>query len=226
MYLKLRDDLSFCESDGQIIFLDLRADRYFRLPADAEARFRRHIGTIPLFEQDAVGLEPAGCAALIDRGLLVPASHPKPLRPAPIDLADSSLAETHRNRRVGATLALSIFDQIRARRLLKRPLLFNIQRIASCRAASEAAGRVTGGDRVMNIAEAYRRSRALISQHDHCLLKSLALAMRLARIGAPATLVFGVRARPFAAHCWVQYDSMVLNDSVEHVHSFTPILAT
>ena len=29
--------------------------------------------------------------------------------------------------------------------------------------------------------------------------------------------VFGVRARPFVAHCWVQYEDMVFNDTVEHV---------
>ena len=37
-------------------------------------------------------------------------------------------------------------------------------------------------------------------------------------------LVFAVMTRPFAAHCWVQLDETVLNDRLDHVRKFTPIL--
>jgi hypothetical protein len=36
--------------------------------------------------------------------------------------------------------------------------------------------------------------------------------------------VFGVQARPFAAHCWVQKGEVVFNDTVEHVSGYTPIM--
>jgi Transglutaminase-like superfamily len=37
--------------------------------------------------------------------------------------------------------------------------------------------------------------------------------------------VFGVNADPFEAHCWVQAGSVVLNDTLGRVSSFTPIMS-
>ena len=39
-----------------------------------------------------------------------------------------------------------------------------------------------------------------------------------------AQLVIGVRTSPFGAHSWAQHEDEVLNDSVEEVLRFTPIL--
>jgi hypothetical protein len=36
--------------------------------------------------------------------------------------------------------------------------------------------------------------------------------------------VMGVSGRPFAAHCWVQVGDRVVNDTLDHVILFTPIL--
>jgi hypothetical protein len=36
--------------------------------------------------------------------------------------------------------------------------------------------------------------------------------------------VFGVQSRPFAAHCWLQLGGVVLNDTVDHVKRYTPIM--
>jgi hypothetical protein len=52
----------------------------------------------------------------------------------------------------------------------------------------------------------------------------LALLEFLARYEVLPRWVFGVRARPFVAHCWVQYEDIVFNDTVEHVASYTPIM--
>lgn len=57
-----------------------------------------------------------------------------------------------------------------------------------------------------------------------CLLSSVVLSEFLARYGVHSQCVFGVRARPFAAHCWLEQGTRVLNDSVERVRAFTPIL--
>ena len=63
-----------------------------------------------------------------------------------------------------------------------------------------------------------------VSSHDRCLVTSIALMHALLRGGCRASLVLGVRARPFSAHSWVQYDRTVLNDRLERVRIYTPIL--
>jgi len=36
--------------------------------------------------------------------------------------------------------------------------------------------------------------------------------------------VIGIRPDPFLAHCWVQHKGLVLNDDIDNVRTFTPIL--
>lgn len=79
------------------------------------------------------------------------------------------------------------------------------------------------------------RARSLVSVFDHlrwyyprpylCLFDSLALIHFLARFRVFPDWVFGVTADPFEAHCWVQTGGVVLNDTVERVSAFTPIMS-
>lgn len=57
-----------------------------------------------------------------------------------------------------------------------------------------------------------------------CLLDCLVLLGFLAQHGIFPEWVFGVQADPFYAHCWVQQDRVVFNDSPDFVRGFTPIL--
>lgn len=58
---------------------------------------------------------------------------------------------------------------------------------------------------------------------DRCLLDSLTLLRWLGELRSGAALIFGVKLNPFAAHCWVQADDVVLNDRLENVAAFTPV---
>jgi hypothetical protein len=81
----------------------------------------------------------------------------------------------------------------------------------------------------------FERARSLVSVFDRlrwyyprsylCLFDSLALIHFMARFGVFPDWVFGVVADPFEAHCWVQAGSVVLNDTVERVSAFTPIMS-
>jgi hypothetical protein len=59
---------------------------------------------------------------------------------------------------------------------------------------------------------------------DACLFEALALSRFLASHGIYPQWVFGVQARPFSAHCWLQHEGVVLNDTAEHVSQYTPIM--
>lgn len=59
---------------------------------------------------------------------------------------------------------------------------------------------------------------------DACLLDSLTMASVLRRHNIDARLHIGVAVMPFSAHAWIQVGSCVLDDTVEHVCGYTPIL--
>jgi hypothetical protein len=59
---------------------------------------------------------------------------------------------------------------------------------------------------------------------QYCLLDSLVLSVFLSLARQPCSLVIGVTTKPFLAHAWVQVDEAVLNDTVEHVQLFRPLL--
>lgn len=64
----------------------------------------------------------------------------------------------------------------------------------------------------------------LFTTKDACLADSLALVLFLAHYRLFPNWVFGVQTGPFAAHCWVQDNDVVLNDTPDHVRRYTPIL--
>ncbi len=77
----------------------------------------------------------------------------------------------------------------------------------------------------ITLSRSFLRARHVIALERHCLLDSLALMHWLTSRGASAQLIFGVSTTPFAAHCWVQTDTEILNDSFDRVSRYTPILA-
>jgi Transglutaminase-like superfamily len=80
-------------------------------------------------------------------------------------------------------------------------------------------------DRALRQVACFFRLRIWFYTADQrCLFDSLVLAVFLTRQMIPCTLVIGVSTKPFLAHAWVQIGALVLNDTVEHVQTFTPIL--
>jgi hypothetical protein len=68
------------------------------------------------------------------------------------------------------------------------------------------------------------RLRRYIRAQDKCLPRALGLIDLLARHNFYPSLVIAVRMKPFEAHAWVQWDDMVLNDTIDQVTRYTPIL--
>jgi hypothetical protein len=77
---------------------------------------------------------------------------------------------------------------------------------------------------LMEVVAAHERSTLFLKRHDRCLMRSIAMSRHLLSKGIAPTLIFAVMVRPFEAHCWVQYGDHVLNDHIENVRNFTPIL--
>jgi hypothetical protein len=58
-----------------------------------------------------------------------------------------------------------------------------------------------------------------------CLFDSLVASEFFLRHRIPTTLYLGVQSKPFGAHAWVQWHDVVVNDTVENVRRYTPIMS-
>jgi len=60
---------------------------------------------------------------------------------------------------------------------------------------------------------------------ESCLFDSLALSHFLAFFSLFPQWIFGVQMRPFVAHCWLQHEDVVLNDTAERVRDYVPVMS-
>lgn len=58
-----------------------------------------------------------------------------------------------------------------------------------------------------------------------CLYRAYVLRRFLRSGGMDADWVFGVRTWPFSAHCWLQSGDLLLDDDLDRVGLYTPIMA-
>jgi hypothetical protein len=99
-----------------------------------------------------------------------------------------------------------------------------VRRVAERKARRASHARLDP-ERARQLVDAFDRMRVfLFSAREECLHDSLAVVEFLAQYGIFPTWVFGVRARPFVAHCWVQDAGLVFNDTVENVTTYVPIM--
>jgi len=76
-----------------------------------------------------------------------------------------------------------------------------------------------------SLIEVFMRLRtASYTAKGKCLFDSLTLWHFLAASGIVVTFVIGISEAPFSAHSWVQQGNTVLNDDIEHVKGFEPVV--
>jgi hypothetical protein len=218
MAYALRPGVSYCESGGRLVFLDLAGDRYFCLADSEEAGFRALA--------DGDGRTDGGtCARLAELGLIEPAEKARlgacaaPPRPS-----DTILDRTNPEPPGCGLLVRAAAALARARIRLSRQGLFKTVRALEERRRPAARDSAWSAYRTAEIAVAFERLGLLVAPRDQCLPRSLALAGMLFRRGCDAQFVIGVQLRPFLAHSWVQSGHLLLNERVDIARSFTPVL--
>jgi hypothetical protein len=225
-----------CGDEEYVIVLDLKQDRYFTLDAHRTAALR---ALLPGWPAPRVGgnssaapelAADAAAAPLLRQGWLLElpaaAKEATPVRlPRPeTELLGGAVVEGARIdvRAVLTFVFASIFAKL-ALRLWRFERV--IRRVARRKATQPIASDPVDIVRVRQLVDVFGRLRVFLFSHrEKCLHDSLALLEFLARYGVFPGWVFGVRARPFVAHCWVQHDDIVFNDTVEHVAGYTPIM--
>lgn len=196
-------DLAWCRINDQLIFLDVAHDRYFRLPDARNGELIEQLARVP------------------ERSWHQPSAFPLPegwvfaRRSSPaIQEGGFRLGDVARSiwvqRRVESKLASSGFGKVMAdlRTLVERRPLNGLD--------LSKPGQAT--------VRAFEHARLLRTAAERCLARSIALAICLASRGDRSHVVLGVRLSPFGAHSWAQRGDTVLNDSLEEVQRYHPIL--
>jgi hypothetical protein len=216
--------LAWCVTSGQVVFLDIRGDRYSQLGSDLVAPFRQAVAG----EAPAEGASADAVARLMADGLLVEIGDDEPpVTPPARRRPKTSLLEAQDARAAWATLSMAppTFAQVfktrgRMRRFAFERLLGEVAAYKPLRAGPDPQKAA----RASVVALGFARWRPFVPVPPVCLLDSLALVDLLYREGLPVDLIFGVALHPFTAHCWVQCDDVVLNDGLDRVLAHTPIL--
>lgn len=202
---------SFGLVDQAPVFMDIAEDFYFRLEPDEERAFLASLKKSgrqiePVVHGLVRGWEPQEWS--IEPGPLPP--QPKRALPGPRNLGYPNLLEVV----AVARLLLAV-----RRALRTRPIGDILESLIG------KSGRSSAARDPITPAIAFRNARRLVPLRGNCLSDSLALMRWLAGHGEGATLVFGVKLDPFAAHCWVQSGDVLLNDHPERVERFARIRA-
>lgn len=209
---QLAEGTGYCEAGGELVFLDLVRDRYFALRGPDRAAFERLTCGAPNTCEAMTRLVASGLIARCEgRDRLAPTSVEVPQ----LDLGAESPGRSSLAMVLAATVALGWASRA------ARP-----GRLAATLAAlgGGRSGMRRNDAQIEALARSFAAARILVPVAPRCLSDALALERLLARRSLAATLVFGIRLRPFAAHCWLQSAQAVLIGSAEEAANFTPIL--
>lgn len=219
MQLALRPSLFFCDVQGRPIFLDVEGDRYFCLARKAETAFRALASGEP-----AAVIDTTAIASLRSAGILASEEQGAPLTACPTHIAPASLLDEQQSTVSNRLLPGLFWTIARVERLLKRKgVAALLERLAHAKRSAVPACDDHHAT-LASIASAFDRTALFATTHDQCLPRSLALALYLAHRGIAPELVFAVKLQPFKAHCWVECGDRLVNDRLDTVRNFTPIL--
>jgi hypothetical protein len=212
----LKPHVHLADVDGDLVLMDTDRNQYFCIARDAAVAIQgelaggnRFRGDAPLLDE----LEAAGLYGTLDRDT--------PCRPVP-HLADSDILGDPAERLSAAEALALTWAAGRAwhRLRIRRPSSWlELTRRRNLRIGDLEAN----VSRVHALARHAYLARALFPGAARCLPNSLLLLELLALNGLGARWVFGVRTFPFEAHCWVEHDGVILNDTLDHVRWYTPI---
>jgi hypothetical protein len=214
-----------CFAANRTVFLDMKRGTYFGL--DPEKTELRHHALDDSFSAEQAA--PPIAAELISLGLLTtsrnasriflpPATSAPEISLLPLIDTRPTITAAYITRFFATCSAVAL--RLKTRRL-ERSLAHLAQRKSRCTAGVESTR-----DRARDLTRTFLHLRPFAyAARDRCLLDSLTLAEFLASYGIGATCIFGVRANPFEAHCWLQIGSHVVNETPEMAQRYAPILS-
>ena len=214
----------FCLADNHYVFLDLRNDEYMCLGRAQTEEFREMLdGSRPL-DDDSVIVK-----TLLDKHLFVEdeADGKQPI-PETVESPSASLITGAADRPRPAIRPLHVLRFFAASGAASWNLRFqSIEDTVRKVERRKLANRDVPADRsrVIELFTIFQALRPYYPRPYLCLFDSLALVHFMARFGVFPEWVYGVKLEPWGAHCWVQSHDLVVNDIVDNVNGYTPIMS-
>jgi hypothetical protein len=194
-----------------LVVLDLRADTYFCLVGAAEFVDIHPGGAVSFRGQ-------AASAAMREAGMLDTVSPSRPRIPPPpkhavgLEWAEApSMGDRCRFfstavQMLGTPGDATVADSLRAKPLGRR------------------AHAAVSQDEIVRQTALFARWLPWVPNQGACLYRASFLRRFLAESGLTADWVFGVTTWPFSAHCWLQAGDLLLDDDLDRVATYTPLM--
>ena len=224
-----------CLSGEQAILLDLHRDQYLALSDESSRLLGHAVVDWPIVPTGPVSIQQdvdAAVAELAARGLITldpvrgkPAGTMKYLQPTETLVPLAQLFADSHGRQASlraSRLARIAIAAVQARLWLR---FRSIEWIVNNLSRTQVRSTFDESPARNHVALFYEARPFLFSSRNACLFDSLALVLFLRQLGVYPHWIFGVRTGPFAAHCWLQSGHIVLNDTVDNVRSYTPIMS-
>lgn len=203
--------VKLASAGGDLVIFDMLQDEYLAIPRDSAVNVLSGLAGEPHDHLDPALTE------LLESGLLVDGNeswHPHAGSP-PAALPDPVLPAKQHSMRLLFAFLLAVAQTYLS---YKRG-----ESITSLPQKRKLAAAALVPETMAAIMEQFTWLRGLVPGSGRCLIQSMLLIRFLGHLGIRPELVFGVRTHPFEAHCWVEWDAYVLNDSPDHVRWFTSI---
>jgi len=223
----LRKDVHFCCRGDAFVFLDLLHDDYLLLNGVDAASFRQIVNE-PAVRPTSQALT-NGPAGMLDQGLLTTdASCGKEIAVTRVVIAVDELLDPDRSERPALSMQhlwRFLYACTRASLQLRFVQLIRVVRSIEKRKKRRSNGSPVDLAQVRTLCALFDRFRMIFPTNYLCLYDSLALIEFLAQYRIFPTWVFGVTLEPWGAHCWVQHDGYLLNESAEVASKYSPVMA-
>jgi len=222
-----------CETNGQIVFLDLRRDRYLAISFAERASL---LGRVRGWREAEVPAHGAYDSAseealktMLKHGLLTVDSRRGKAAASPsVEPVHGVLVTDDYDLHIPSVTGYAARFLIACTRAQLALRLRSLERVVnSVQRRKKRAWNIAplSLDRERELVATFLRLRPLAyTARDACLFDSLALLTFLAMHGSFPTWVIGVATTPFAAHSWIQRCGFVFNGDAEYVRQFKPIL--
>jgi hypothetical protein len=215
-----------CVANDTVFILDSTTGKYLSIDQDKAASLGSLIVDWPIEPNNFAA--PTVLQALIDRCLITKDPQlGKPATPSRIQLPTNWLRDGQ--PRGCPDIAVSDFCKfsiaaayaIYGKRF--RPFSHTVLRVEKRKNATQ--GRQVDMGQLASLVRVFDWLRPLgFKKTNECFLYCLALNEFLSKYDIYPTWIFAVRARPFVAHCWLQYGDQALTDIPFNLRRMVPIL--